>query len=459
MQKLYKYRYYILLGVFTLNLLLCWPGFFQPDSMTQYQQAITGQYSDHHPPMMSFIWHFLDQIHTGQGLMFGLQMLLLYSAVAVFLLTLDQLPDNKQKSILSLILILIPLHPQIQIYAVQIIKDAQFAFGFLLSSAILSFYTIKRSKPSIWVLICLFALLIYSSAVKYQGQFCVIILAVWLGCLLGIDKRLWQKITLGLVCYAVTFASIGFINNLLVPQKSKNYSWQFVKLYDLAALSKSVNKDLIPEFNKTENYTFEKLTSRFKYPAVDPYIYSDDNIFQVNKDQSNMQALYKAWMQNVFTHPVLYFKHRAINLCYTLLSRPGFQLAEAFLDKLTLSTGVYSVIHTAVGFSFYFLMSHFPQVVLCGIYMILALMWWRSAKYAPILFAMSAISLLMVAILFFMSMAGTPRYTYISIIMANFGHVFAYICLMEVREAKEAREAVSKRHELDGALVNVLSNA
>ena len=36
------------------NATLFWPGYFQPDSSGQYASALSGMYSDHHPPVDVF---------------------------------------------------------------------------------------------------------------------------------------------------------------------------------------------------------------------------------------------------------------------------------------------------------------------------------------------------------------------------------------------------------------------
>lgn len=431
MQLVYRYRFYLLAFLFVVNTLAFWPGFIQQDSVGQYQQAVSMQFSDHHPPMMSLIWHYLDLIHHGEGLMFGLQMVMLYGAMAILLLTLDHMLRSKQRQYLCLIPLLIPIFPQVLIYSCNIVKDTQYAFAFLLAASILAFYTIKNVRPSLFVIYGLFFLMLYGAAVKYQGKFCVIVLAFWLAHVLYLRNRLRTKIIAGLLIYALLLFAICSINNYLVPQQSKNYSWELVKLYDLAALSISTKTDLIPDFNKTNSFTFEKLQSRFTYPVIDPYIYSNDNILMITKDQTNMQVLYNTWLRNVLQHPVEYFKHRAINISYALLSRPGFDYALQFLAKIPDTNPLRNFTYTITGGLFYIFMSHLLVVSLGGVYFILALVSWRTSKAAPVLLGLTSIALLMLGLLFFMSMAGVPRYTYISIVMIHAAHIFAYNCYVD----------------------------
>lgn len=449
---IYRYRWHILLLLFGLNLFLVWPGFIQPDSQVQYAQAVAAKYSDHHPPLMSFVWHYLDLIHQGEGLMFVLQLAFLYGALAIFLAIIDQLFASDQRFFPTLLLLLLPVYPQVLVYSANIVKDVQYAFSFLLVAAMLSYYTITDRTPKWPVLGFTVLLMIYGAAVKYQGQFCVSIFALWLGCLLFVQKKLWQKMLAGAVIYGLVFGSIVGLNSLLVPQQSKNYSWQYVKLYDLAAMSRGLQQDLIPDFNKLPAYTFQKLDQRFKYPTVDPYIYSEDNIFTVTTDVAQMEQLYKTWLENITTHPFLYLKHRSINMCYALLSRPGFDYATNLMHKFPAEGMIFAVLNLGVSAIFYVFMSHFLTIGLGFIYLFWGMLNWRISKAAPILIGLASLALSMVGILFFMSMAGVPRYTYMSIILIHAGHIFAYKCLLDWRSRNAYNtEAQSKVREFNFA--------
>lgn len=430
LNKAHQYRYYILAIFFLLHLFHVWPGTLEPDSNAQYQQAILGQYGDHHPPMMSFVWHYMLKLCDGPGLMLSLQLSFIYISVALLLHIQNKLiPDAKN---IGLLILCFPFYPQILIYSHIILKDSQFTFSFLLASTILAYYTLDEKKPSWYMLLCWLVLVIYGAAVKYQGQFCAIVLAIWMGSLLRKESNLLTKLISGLAIYAVIFGSIHTINNILVPQKEKSNAWQYVKLYDLAAISIATKEDLIPTFNKTLSFTVEKLTSRFKYPAVDPYIYSEDNILRSTKIDSEMRILEDTWWSMVLKHPMYYMKHRAINMAYTLLSRPGYTYAEHIFNNVQGFTGKF--LRLAVGATFFVFMSHFPIIFAGVIFWLFSIYAWRKSKAAPILFANTSVTLLLIAILFFKSMAGIPRYTYFSIVIILASVLFAYKCWLDVQK-------------------------
>jgi len=407
------------------------------DSSAQYLQAVQGQYSDHHPPIMSFLWHYLDLIHPGSGLMFALQLTLLYVAVLILMHTSDKILLNK-RWLWNLILLLLPIYPQILIYEVVILKDVQFSCSFVLAAAALAYFTVSEKQPPILIAALLITLMIYGAAVKYQAQYCVIVLAMWLGALLARPCKIWLKIITGLTIYALIFSSLTLLNNYLVPQQNKNHSWQYVKLYDLAAMSIALNENLIPQSNKTAAYTENKLKNRFTYPAIDSLVFKHEPILKLTRDTIELENLTDFWFKTVVAHPLVYLKHRTINMSYILLTRPGYErevqdIPLAFTNNFARNSIAYYFTEITIGVLFYIFMSHITVIVLGVLYFILAIRLWRTTKYATVLLGFSATALSMVVLLFFMSMAATPRYTFMSIIMIHAAHIFAYKCLAKLR--------------------------
>jgi putative flippase GtrA len=56
----------VALVLFIANFALKYPGELNSDSRWQYAQAVSGQYSDWHPPIMAWVWSFLLHIVDGQ---------------------------------------------------------------------------------------------------------------------------------------------------------------------------------------------------------------------------------------------------------------------------------------------------------------------------------------------------------------------------------------------------------
>lgn len=71
-----------------LNLTLRWPGELNPDSTGQLRQAIAGEWSDWHPPIMAVIWRWLLHFGSGAAPMLVLQVTLHWLGLGVLALVL-----------------------------------------------------------------------------------------------------------------------------------------------------------------------------------------------------------------------------------------------------------------------------------------------------------------------------------------------------------------------------------
>ncbi len=423
----YNYRYAIFCGLLLLNLGLFWPGVINPDSMAQYQQALSGSYNDHHPAMMSFVWRYFNKIYPGYGLMYLLQISLFYLGIYFIWQAAADFLDFKKSPWLLFLLFLLPWWPQVLLFSIQIQKDNGFTFSFFAISAVLANYTLREKQISLVTAFMIFIGLIYGTAVKYQAQFILPILSIWFGWLLVKSRPKLQRLLVSIFTTLAVYAAVIGINTALVPQVQRSNSWQYVKLFDLAAISKSTDQDLILDINKMPNYSFEKLKNQFQENVVDPYIFGADAILKKNTDSLQQQQLWDHWFSVVVTHPFYYLHHRWTNLSHCLIDRVGYSHVDRLLSRITNSeTKVFFLMKGIIDIIGYLFVSQLLIMALGLIYFIASIVYWRRSRFAPIIFGFTSMAFMLIGILLFMSMAGTPRYTYFSLIMIHGCHLFAF---------------------------------
>lgn len=419
----------ILLGLFFLHIFLMWPGYLTSDSQTQYNIAITGQYSDHHPFIMSFLWRYLDMLHKGPGLMLFMHLGLLYGSV-YFLL--KSITDKKLR---PLVLIL-PLIPHVLSYSGMIWKDVGCAYAFLFVSSYLTYVTMNDRPLPFTRVIPLLIVLAYGTLVKFQAQYLAPIVLLWM-----VTHRAKHSLGYPFVKNAVVL--IGLFYTIMMgvqhfgPKVEENHSWQYVKLYDLAAIAVNTNQDIFPNFTKTKTFSMAELHKRFNHQRVDDLVFADSLLIK-GKNTEEREIVLKTWIEQIIKHPFIYLRHRAANLAYVLLSTPWFEYGPPVIDSIVqpgtaLHTGLY---YTARIFGWIFLAHMLPMLLGLG-YLILGTMaWCKKVREGIPLFFMNFIGMGMGFVLFFFSMAGTPRYTYISICLVHASHAFAYLCWKKLRPQK-----------------------
>ena len=73
----------------------------------------------------------------------------------------------------------------------------------------------------------------------------------------------------------------------------------------------------------------------------------------------------------------------------------------------------------------YIVISQWLVFVLGLFYIGFALRYWRVSKFAPVLLGFNIPAMILPLVVLFMSMAGTPRYTFFGIVMIHASHLFA----------------------------------
>ncbi len=430
--KIFSSPFALVVLVGLLHLFCKWPGALNPDSQAQYQMAVAGVYNDHHPALMSFVWRYLNYIVPGPGLMFSFQICLLYGAIFYLIISTNKFFKW------SIILILLPFIPQIFRFVNVILKDTNFAFSFLFVAAYLSYITLNNIKLNLIKISILFLVLLYGTGVKFQAQYCAPILLIWMSVAIVNYKICCKKfITVTILLLVSFYTLLNGISFIFIPNVHKDYSWQYVKLYDLAVISRDTKQDLLPSANKTEKFTMQILCDRLSYCtsfvnckyhkyAVDNLVFDSDPILRKGINNIERKELYIVWLKTVVKHPLLYLKHRTLNMLGILLSVP-----DVFRD-LNSHFAHNSILYLVVTVFIYLSISNIAPALICIVYLIFGILVLYKTKninlFAISLVGLNAVGSMMMLVLFFCSMASTPRYAYISMCMVHASHIFAYLC-------------------------------
>lgn len=418
----------ILMLMASIHVLLIWPGFLSPDSQTQYMMAIAGIYNDHHPPLMAFVWRYLDRLYTGCGMMLLLHLALFYGAIFYLIKSVRSYSSKY-------LLLFLPIIPQIFLYSIMIWKDVGFTYCFLFVASYLTYLTANKQQLSWEKISLLLLILLYGTAIKFQAKYCAPIILAHMAYILSNYQLCYKKIIkiYGLLLIGF-YLCLNNINWILIPKVEKSHAWQLVKIYDLAAISLSTSNDLFPEFTKNKNFSMQEMFNRLnrhpldrsKYYMVDDLIFGDA-ILKTGSNPKERKELYFAWVTAIVKHPLEYLKHRGINMASMLLYHPAFKYIDPLINQN-------SFLSFTVNTLIYLTMSNLIPAILCFIYLIYGIYLFKKMNninsynwFAIPLMCFNSIGITMLLVLFFCSMAGTPRYTYITVCMAHASHIFAYL--------------------------------
>jgi hypothetical protein len=291
--------------LFLLTLDMYHPGLMTHDSVLQMGNAVTGLYDDGHPPLMSFVWHLANKIYFGPMGMLVLQNCIFWTGL--FFLGRTLFKKVKHRIYFSLCF---AFFPPIFSQLGTIWSDVALSTTlFLTSVVILKVHSFKRRWA--WPL-TLFILLFYAEGVRHNSAPAVIIFCFWIGIIFFRKRphRLLKAAGFGILAFGILFILNSLISAYLVEDR-KQYAFQDVAVFDLAALSISRNELILPSFLKNDkSITFEKIKTFFRPEGVGVY-YWDTRLIPWTTDVKNIHELTRLWVTTIVENPVAYLKHRA----------------------------------------------------------------------------------------------------------------------------------------------------
>jgi hypothetical protein len=105
------------------TLAIRWPGVAMYDSVAQYAQALSGQYTDWHPPIMARLWALLIPLWPGTAPFFLAQMLLWWGGLGLLAAALGR----RQRHGAAACVLLVGAAPLFLGWVTVVLKDAQMA--------------------------------------------------------------------------------------------------------------------------------------------------------------------------------------------------------------------------------------------------------------------------------------------------------------------------------------------
>lgn len=303
--------------LFFLSICFFYPGFFSEDSIAQLTEARSGVYSDGHPPIMAFIWRYLDSIYPGQLGMLLLQLSLYWSGL-FFIAKYSNLSESKRLNFL----LFAGLFPGTLGILGTIWKDVLMmafgVFGIGLGLRALS----QRSWPCLIFSVCS---LFLACSMRQNGIF--VLPPLLLGLLFSFSgRRRVVSIVVTLLATAIFLIGNSFFTYDVLGAK-KTHLWRLLPLFDLAGIYYHLGR--IPEKTSvpfaTDSFNLENLNSQYSprslMPLVlplcqplptscDPPPFFDINLKTDVEVGKQLQDLRSKWLKEVMEHPLEYFLHR-----------------------------------------------------------------------------------------------------------------------------------------------------
>ncbi len=315
----------------TIDCMAYFPGMLSPDSVDQYRQALSHQYSDWHPPIMAAFWSVLIHIYPGGASMFLLQVFCFW--MAYFILCRIALQHFRK------VVFIIPFlffAPFTQNFVGNIWKDIGLSISWLLAVAVMlrSFY---NSRPlTKWEAALTLMLLCYGCWIRINALPGVIpLLSLWFITLfrnngLSSKKLISYTLLLGSLLLAV---QLGITRLILKPLKT--YPEYKLFVHDLSGIYKKTGQVYFPSFIlRHPDFDTAYIRRKYKYSTFDNIWWNSDSV-RVLPDPSpaQMDSLQWAWIKGITHNPLVYLSNRGAGFLNFLRLYPsGSRLTITYAD-------------------------------------------------------------------------------------------------------------------------------
>jgi hypothetical protein len=306
------YALFCIIG-FLLNFIAFYPGFLSPDGIDQYQQAISGQYNDWHPPIMAVLWSLLNKIYNGPAPMLFLQLTFLWVSSYLLMTSISY-------KVWSVVIGLLMFAPYIQNFSGYIIKDSQMAFSWLLAFSIMFWMVNKGRKLSVVGGIGICLLLLYGSMVRpnaLPGVIPLCYLFVWI---VSKNKNVVIKAAWTIGLFLLMAASQYVINNVIIKPEPA-HAEDKLYLHDLTGVFIKTHKNVFPaEMYKIPGFDTGYLAKHYTPATFDDIWDNPDKVHvQVaDTEESITPQLQAAWVKAIKAYPLVYLQNRYEGFLYYL---------------------------------------------------------------------------------------------------------------------------------------------
>ena len=297
----------LLASLFVLNVLMHFPGKLNSDSISQYAEAVSGQYSDWHPPVMAWLWGWLRVFGDGPA---PFLLLHLFTYWAGFGLLADALRRTGRPR-LALLMVTAGAFPLSLFLNGTVMKDVGMVAAWLAAIGLVFWFRAQQRKIPIGWGVVVAALMIYGTMVRGNALFALGPVLVFM---LAASPawRLTKRLMVAAVVVAVlAFPVLQLSNRVLFDAAPR--SWiHALYLFDLMGIAKREQNPAL--LSARANITVQDLQDCYTpywFDTLSPWGRCASKLIRPDPDFiTDGKGITLQWLKTIAAHPVSYAIHR-----------------------------------------------------------------------------------------------------------------------------------------------------
>jgi hypothetical protein len=283
-----------------------WPGVAMYDTISQYEQAVSGDFEDWHPPIMARTWSLLIRIWPGTPPFLILQQALWWGGLGLLAAALAR----TGRMAAAWAVLVVGAFPLFVGWDTVVLKDAQLASCLIGAVGLVAHFRFAGRALPRWATATILVLIVYATLVRGNAVFASVPLALALFGWLGVQSW-WRRGALMLALILAVLVASPLINHQVLGARASKVE-RALPLYDVAGIAHHAGLTDVP------GATAQAWAEGERMGCYTPYFWNPYGMpTQCEKlgdaiafNYPSGAPIMKLWITLVVTHPIAWAEHR-----------------------------------------------------------------------------------------------------------------------------------------------------
>lgn len=296
----------LVVALFALNVFLHYPGTMSYDSYYQYEEAVTGYFTDWHPPVMAWLWSLLRLIGEGPAPFLVLHLTLYWTG---FGLLADALRRGGHPR-LALLMALAGAFPPFLYINANVIKDVGMVSSWLAAVGLIYWFRVQGRRMPVAAALIVATLIVYGTLVRSNALFALGPLLLY-----AMAPMRWLR-SVRLIVAAMVIAVLAIpvtqeVNRRLFDPEPM-YAAHSLFLFDLVGIAAyEQDPSLVAPRASLSVEDLKACYTPYWWDSFSPWGRCGSHVDRTDGSRTGPgKGLVTQWMKTIVEHPLAYVVHR-----------------------------------------------------------------------------------------------------------------------------------------------------